>query len=126
MKAVSAAWETPAGLVCVNATFWLSLGDRLTCLGSSSSSLSSSLSGLVSSVAADMSSSWLTIGTPGGDGPLGVGMVNVGRGIGPPGGTYSSRATFRGFFLRCRLLGFPPPSEVWGSSVALVSCAFSC
>ena len=56
---------------------------------------------------------------------MGIGILNVGRGIGPPGGTYSSRATFCCFFLRCRLLGFPPPSEVWGSSIGLVSCAVS-
>ncbi len=38
----------------------------------------------------DGSLSWLTMGTLGDGAPLGVGMVDVGRGISSPGGSYSS------------------------------------
>ncbi len=55
---------------------------------------------------ADGSSSWLTMGTLRDGAPLGVGMVNVGRGMGSPGGSYSSLrgarfVFFFFFFVRC-------------------------
>ena len=57
--------------------------------------------------------------------PFGVGMLKVGSGIGPPGGTYSSLATLGAFFF-CFLFFFPcPPSEVTGLLLVFVSSIIS-